>query len=145
MMSLSYLFYIKYMLWHCNFSDAIRYANNVHLSAVLENTALVQGIKCEPSGEHLVPWTCAVFFQTARKWTPFDFFSHDCRQYLYKMYTCSTTECGIGWYRYTSHSKNKTLHWTSVYISCDFTWAYSFEFTASFFHLKFRGIGPVGP
>ena len=32
------------------------------LSAVLENTALVQGISCEP-------WTCAVFFHTAR--TPF--------------------------------------------------------------------------
>ena len=25
---------------------------------------------------------------------------------LYKMYTCSTTECGIGWYRHTSHSGN---------------------------------------
>ena len=35
-------------------------------SAVLENTALVQGIRCEPIGEHLIPWTCALFFHTAR-------------------------------------------------------------------------------
>ena len=49
--------------------------NGVHLSAVLKNTALVQGIRCEPSGEHLVPWTCAVFSHTARKWAPF-VFSH---------------------------------------------------------------------
>ena len=37
----------------------------VHLSA--ENTALVQGIRCEPLCEHLIPWTRAVFFHTARK------------------------------------------------------------------------------
>ena len=26
----------------------------------------------------------------------------------YSMYTCSTEECGLGWYRYTSHSGNTT-------------------------------------
>ena len=41
------------------------YANDGHLSAV--NTALVQVIRCEPLDEHLIPWTCAVFFHTARK------------------------------------------------------------------------------
>ena len=45
----------------------IRYVNGVHLSAVLENTALVQGIRWELLGEHLIPWTCAVFFHTALK------------------------------------------------------------------------------
>ena len=38
------------------------YANGVHLRAVLENTALVQGIRCESLGKHLIPGTCAVFF-----------------------------------------------------------------------------------
>ena len=37
------------------------------------NTALVQGIRCEPLGEHLIPWTCAVFFRTARKKNYFTF------------------------------------------------------------------------
>ena len=37
------------------------YANGVHLGAVLENTALVQGIRCEPLGQLLIPWTCAVW------------------------------------------------------------------------------------
>ena len=41
--------------------------SGVHLSVVLENTAVVQGIRCEPLGEHLIPWTCALFFHTARK------------------------------------------------------------------------------
>ena len=45
----------------------IRYANGVHLSAVLENTALVQGIRCETLGEHVIPWTCAVFSHTTQK------------------------------------------------------------------------------
>ena len=54
-------------------SKLIWYANGVHMSAVLENTAQVQGIRCEPLGEHLIPRTCAVFFLTARKWTAFAF------------------------------------------------------------------------
>ena len=29
--------------------------NGVHLSALLGNTALVQGIMCEPLGENLIP------------------------------------------------------------------------------------------
>ena len=65
--------------WRAEHTDIrkslIRHANGVHLSAVLKNTALIQGIRCEPVGEHLIPWTCAVFFNTARKWTPF-VFSH---------------------------------------------------------------------
>ena len=47
--------------------DNIRHINGVHLSAVLKNIPLVQGIRCEPLGEHPIPWTCAVFFHTARK------------------------------------------------------------------------------
>ena len=88
-----------------------------------------------------IPWTCAVFFHTARKWTLFVFYHMTdqnlqwCREVysrptcpttirwwiadaqsiaftcytacrLYNMYTCSTTGCGIGWYRHTSHSEN---------------------------------------
>ena len=34
--------------------------DDMHLSAVLENTALVQGIRC-------IPCTCAVFFHTTLK------------------------------------------------------------------------------
>ena len=52
-------------------TSVVLYANGVHLSAVLENTALAQGIRCEPLGEHIIPWTCAVLYHTARKWTPF--------------------------------------------------------------------------
>ena len=119
----------------------IRYVNGVHFSAVLENTALIQGIRWEPLGEHLIPWTCAVFFLTALKWTPF-VFSHttvqlfqqhkkvysgptwqttirwwiaDAQSTAFTCYTactysigptCNTAECGIGWYRHTSHSEN---------------------------------------
>ena len=32
--------------------DGGRYANGVHLSAVLENTVLVRGIRCEPLGQY---------------------------------------------------------------------------------------------
>ena len=31
-----------------------RYANGVHLSAIWENTALVQWIRCEPLGEQFI-------------------------------------------------------------------------------------------
>ena len=41
----------------------------------MENTALVQGIMCEPLGEHFIPWTRAVFFHPVRKCTPFVFFT----------------------------------------------------------------------
>ena len=43
--------------------QTIRYANDVHLSVIWENTALVQLIRCEPLGEHLFHWTSAVFSQ----------------------------------------------------------------------------------
>ena len=59
----------------------VRYAKGVHLRAVLENTALVQGIRCEPLGEHLIPWTGAVFFQYRTKMNTVCIFSHDCRKF----------------------------------------------------------------
>ena len=36
-----------------------------------KNTAHVQEIRCSPKGSHLIPWTSAVFSNTALKWTPF--------------------------------------------------------------------------
>ena len=42
----------------------------------MKNTALVQGIRCDPLGEHLIPWTWTVFSHTARKWTPNYCISH---------------------------------------------------------------------
>ena len=45
--------------------------NDVHFRAVWKNTAHVQGIRCSPKGSHLIPWTSAVFSNTARKWIPF--------------------------------------------------------------------------
>ena len=105
-----------------------------------ENTAVVQGIMCEPSSEHLIPRTCAVFpiphenehrlYFLTRLSKTFNGTKkcrlqstdmtdrHDRQQhspytcyrtysmYTSWLYTCSTTECGIGWYRYTSHSEN---------------------------------------
>ena len=43
------------------------YTNGVHFRAVWENTAHVQGIRCSPKGSHLIPWTSAVFLNTALK------------------------------------------------------------------------------
>ena len=37
------------------------YANGVRLSAIWENTALVQWIRCEPLGEYLIHWTCRTY------------------------------------------------------------------------------------
>ena len=45
--------------------------NGVHFRAVWKNTAHIQGIRCSPEGSHLIPWTSAVFSNTALKWTPF--------------------------------------------------------------------------
>ena len=50
--------------WGVNcYSSWRRYANGVHLSAIWENTALVQWIRCEPLGEHLrlIHCTSAVY------------------------------------------------------------------------------------
>ena len=67
------------MLYVCWKSMAsIRYASGVHFGNILENTALVQGIRCEPLGEHLIPWTCAVFFLYRTKMNTVCIFSHDC-------------------------------------------------------------------
>ena len=43
--------------------------NGVHFCAVWKNTAHVQGIRCSPKGSHLIPWTSAVFSNTALKCT----------------------------------------------------------------------------
>ena len=56
--------------------------NGVHFRAVWKNTAHVQGIRCSPKGSHLIPWTSAVFPNTALKWTPFAY-----HQYSYRMHT----------------------------------------------------------
>ena len=45
--------------------------NSVHFCVVWENTAHVQGITCSPKVSHLIPWTSAVFSNTALKLTPF--------------------------------------------------------------------------
>ena len=57
------------------------YANGVHLSAIWENTALVQWIRCEPLGEHRIHWTCAVFHISHEKWTTF-VFSHTIKSHM---------------------------------------------------------------
>ena len=57
--------------------DIFWYANDVHLSAIWENTALVQRIRCEPLGEHLIHWTCAVFSHIARKMNKVCIVSHN--------------------------------------------------------------------
>ena len=78
----------------------IRYANGVHLSAIWGNTALVQWIRCEPLGEHLISWTCAVFFHTALKWTPF-VFSHTIVQNFQRrkeVYSRPTWQTTIRWW-----------------------------------------------
>ena len=40
-------------------------------SAICDNTAHVQWIRCSPKGSHLIHWTSAVFSHMALKWTPF--------------------------------------------------------------------------
>ena len=57
--------------------SAIRYANGVHLSAIWENTAPVQWIRCGPLGKHFIHWTCAIFSHIARKLNDVCIFSHD--------------------------------------------------------------------
>ena len=39
--------------------------NGVYVCAIWENTALVQRVRCEPLGEHLIHWTSAVFSHIA--------------------------------------------------------------------------------
>ena len=88
---------------------AIRYANGVHLSAIWESTALVQWIRCEPLGEHLIHWTCAVFSHIARKMNNVCIFSHDQVTHditLPYIVLNLQLEYHMGWYRYTSPSEN---------------------------------------
>ena len=53
------------------------YANGAHLSAILENTALVQWMRCELLGEHFIFWAYAVFSHIARKMNNVCIFSYD--------------------------------------------------------------------
>ena len=48
--------------------------SGVHFRVVWKNTAHVQGIRFSPKGSHLIPWTIAVFSNTALKWTPFAYY-----------------------------------------------------------------------
>ena len=75
-----------------------RYANGVYLCAILENIALVQWIRCEPLGEHLVHWTCAVFSHIARKMINVCIFSHDKRTHdIYYHTLCSIYSWSAIW------------------------------------------------
>ena len=99
---------------HCRGSYSYKkknwwYANGVHLSAIWDNTALVQWIRCEPLGEHLIHWICAVFSQIARKMSNVCIFSHDevTHDIIIPYVVLNLQlECDMGWYRYTSHSEN---------------------------------------
>ena len=53
-----------------NSMSARKNTNVVHLSAIWENTAHVQWMRCSP---HLIHWTSAVFPHIALKWTPFSY------------------------------------------------------------------------
>ena len=41
--------------------DVVPYANDVYLITIWEYAALVQWMKCEHLGEHLIHWICDVF------------------------------------------------------------------------------------
>ena len=73
----------------------LRYTNGVLVSAIWENTALVQGIRCEPLGEHLIPWTCAVFSHIAQKMKDVCIFSHDEVIYSITAIDYSSTTAGV--------------------------------------------------
>ena len=101
--------------------------------AVLENTAPVQGIRCEPSGEHLIPWRCAVFFHTARKLTPF-VFSHTIvqnfqrRKKVYSWPTWQTTirPADVQLIAFTAHLlySMHTTCWTACWTAeCGIGWS----------------------
>ena len=55
----------------------MRCANGVCLSAVWQNTTLVQWIRCEPLGEHIIYWTCAATSHITRKMSTVCISSHD--------------------------------------------------------------------
>ena len=78
-----------------------------YLHCSLENSTL-EWIRCVPSGAHLIHWTCAVFFNIARKINNVGFFSRD-QGYGITAIQCNSNhrkECDMGWYRYTSQSKD---------------------------------------
>ena len=60
-----------------------------------ENTALVQWIRCEPLGEHLIHWTCAVYSHVARKRNNVYFISHDQVTYDITAVDCSWTTARV--------------------------------------------------
>ena len=62
--------------------------NGVHFRAVWKNTAHVQGIRCQPLGEYLIPWTSAVFSNTTLKWTPFAYLITS-RNHCYHIMLCN--------------------------------------------------------
>ena len=95
------------------------YAIGVHLSTIWENTALVQWIKCEPLGEHLIHWTCAVFLPYRTKnehrlyfLTRSSYTWHNCHRLQLKL----QLKCDMGWYQYTSHGDNYCAECENKYI-----------------------------
>ena len=94
------------------------YANGVHLIEIWENTALVQWIRCEPLGEHIIHWTCAVFSHIAREMNNVCIFSHDqVKHYIMLPYIVLNLhlECNMGWYRYKSHSENHSTECDNLF------------------------------
>ena len=70
--------YGRYAMWMmCDLMEGEN-TNGVHLSAILANTAHVQGIRCLPKGSHLIHWKSAVVSHIALKWTPFAYQDSHC-------------------------------------------------------------------
>ena len=90
---------------------------------------ITQWISCDPLGEHLIHWACAVFSHITRKMNNVCIFSHDQVTHdISAMHTVQFNlqlECGMGWYRYTSHSENHCTEcengsfWKCLYGSYD--------------------------
>ena len=78
--------------------------NGVHFRAVWKNTAHVQGIRCSPKGSHLIPWTSAVFSNTALKWPPFAY-----HQYSYRMHTQGVVKALYRIYRKSFSLRNRLV------------------------------------
>ena len=93
--------------------------NGANFSVIWGNTSLIQSIRCEPLGEHIIHWRSAVFFIISLKRNSIcsDLSSVVIRKraqcdmgwYRYTYHSKKyCTKCDMGWYRYTSHSEN---HW----------------------------------
>ena len=90
------------------------------LSAIWENTAPVRWIRCEPSGEHIIHWTCAVFAHIARKMNNVCIFPHDEVKHDIKLpYIVPNLqlECDMSWYQHTSHGENHSTECENIYFS----------------------------